>query len=933
MNEDTHLIIIKGTDRTKEISSYEPLGSKIQIFFTGSPREYTYNRRDVLILNKQPNVIEITEDMAVFNQGYPFYNVKRVLNFGPKVKVQFKNGSSRVYENTHIQIKDNGLGSSGSQKVMDYWRAISKYVKSGEETEDQEGFIAKEFAKLKYVHPDSALAYYLNAAPLKKDMPVPARPIYPFRYNLSQKKALEQALRSTISIIEGPPGTGKTQTILNILANLTAMQKKKVAVVSGNNSAVQNVWEKLEKEGYHFFVASLGKQENKERFFAHLPKRDIADWKSDESEVEMLDNIRNLDAHITRLMELDRETAQLKQKLSAYLLEQEHFERFYAKQDVQPMEKLSFYRQTPERVLEFMKDSFLNVEVKKEFKFIYKFKLFFKHGFTRFNALRDQELDVILNYQRKFYELKIKELSHEIAIHETELRDQSYPYLMDQHQELSAKLFRHKLYEMYYDQACVEYSSKTYRSNKNFKSFIEDYPILLSTTHSLRNCVPANYLFDYCIIDESSQVDLLSGVLALSCCKQAIIVGDTKQLPQIVDSNIEAIMQNEVPPGINEAYNYFHHNLLSSLLALYGDSIPKMMLREHYRCHPKIIEFCNRKYYNEELIVFTSHEDTDEPLVIYRTALGNHMRELTHTQKGKFNQRELDVIEKEVLLGLEEVAASHEEIGFVTPYRKQVEKAARQFGSGIESDTIHKYQGREKPIMIMSTVLDQTKAGKMGMKFVNDPCKVNVAVSRAQNKFILVTDQSAFRKYGNEVGDLMRYMEYSTLDKNVVESEVLSIFDLLYKEYSDKLKKFREKVKFYDSKKERHYSERIMHALLDEILQEPEFKDFELCNQVFLLNLFPDLNRLEEDERKFVRHRSSVDFVIYYKLDRSPVLAIEVDGFAYHENKPEQLERDQKKEQIFKKFGLDLRRFKTNESDEERRLRELLSSKIAEIIG
>ncbi len=148
-------------------------------------------------------------------------------------------------------------------------------------------------------------------------------------------------------------------------------------------------------------------------------------------------------------------------------------------------------------------------------------------------------------------------------------------------------------------------------------------------------------------------------------------------------------------------------------------------------------------------------------------------------------------------MGYSETAAGHADIGFVTPYRKQVEKAAQKFTSNIEIDTIHKYQGREKPIMIMSTVLDRTRAGSMGMKFVNDPCMINVAVSRAQKQFILVTDQSAFHKYGNEVGDLMRYMEYSTLDDNVVNSEITSVFDLLYKEYSETLQSFRERVRFF----------------------------------------------------------------------------------------------------------------------------------------
>lgn len=63
--------------------------------------------------------------------------------------------------------------------------------------------------------------------------------------NLSQKKAIDNALSKRISIIEGPPGTGKTTTIINILANLI-YRNKKVLVVSKNNSAIDNVKEELE---------------------------------------------------------------------------------------------------------------------------------------------------------------------------------------------------------------------------------------------------------------------------------------------------------------------------------------------------------------------------------------------------------------------------------------------------------------------------------------------------------------------------------------------------------------------------------------------------------------------------------------------------------------------------------------------------------------
>ena len=75
----------------------------------------------------------------------------------------------------------------------------------------------------------------------------------------------------------------------------------------------------------------------------------------------------------------------------------------------------------------------------------------------------------------------------------------------------------------------------------NFKNFIKDYPVILSTTHSIMNSISENYLFDYLIIDEASQVDLVTASLALACCKNVVIVGDVKQLPQIVGNDIEKI--------------------------------------------------------------------------------------------------------------------------------------------------------------------------------------------------------------------------------------------------------------------------------------------------------------------------------------------------------------------------------------------------------
>lgn len=102
--------------------------------------------------------------------------------------------------------------------------------------------------------------------------------LFPFGSNLSQFQAVKNAFTSQISVIEGPPGTGKTQTILNLIANLL-YHDKSVAIVSNNNSAIHNVLEKLSDFHIADFVngginlgsicAMLGKKENKENFITN----------------------------------------------------------------------------------------------------------------------------------------------------------------------------------------------------------------------------------------------------------------------------------------------------------------------------------------------------------------------------------------------------------------------------------------------------------------------------------------------------------------------------------------------------------------------------------------------------------------------------------------------------------------------------------------
>ena len=89
-------------------------------------------------------------------------------------------------------------------------------------------------------------------------------------------------------------------------------------------------------------------------------------------------------------------------------------------------------------------------------------------------------------------------------------------------------------------------------------------------------------------MDEASQVDIATGALALSCAKNIVIVGDTKQPPNVVTADIKAKAKSIFDSfHINEGYQYTKSFLQPILDAM--PNVTQTLLREHYRCHPKII--------------------------------------------------------------------------------------------------------------------------------------------------------------------------------------------------------------------------------------------------------------------------------------------------------------------------------------------------------
>lgn len=904
MDINKYLILIKNKDRTEQVAFYNYYHGKWQVRFRNSSKVYTYNNHNFDCYTN-PDRLEAGTHL-VYANNQPIHGVKLILNFGIYTRLVFTNGFHKIYPSSALTIEQADLPDSTANNCLKYFETIANQLEL--KIEGEVSFLGKQYKELS-VSPKSVLSSYIQKKPLVSDEIEPQL-IFPFGFNASQKSAAEKATREQVSVIEGPPGTGKTQTILNIIAN-AVLNQKTVAVVSNNNSATANVFEKLQEYGFDFIAASLGKKENREVFFADQNGTypDMSQWQLEESIYQDIkQNLLQAHNKLNEMLEYKNKEAKLKQELSQLQTEARYFDEYYQSSGYQPLKLRSFYRLNADKVLRLLiryKNSYQSGTISLGSKL---YNLIF-HGIYSFGIYKHSPNDVISFLQKTYYESKIRELRDEIGKLQKKLETFDFGQAMKKYTEDSMKLFKASLVSKYgSDRNRKVFEAEEIRKEKSFDKFIKEYPVILSTTHSLRHCAYKNYLFDYVLIDEASQVDLVSGVLALSCAKKVVIVGDLKQLPNVIpEREREVATQIFHSYELDHSYNYAEHSLLSSILHLYPD-VPRTLLKEHYRCHPKIIQFCNQKFYNDELIVLTEEHENDRPLEVHITAKGNHAR-------GTFNQRQIDVVLKEILPN-EDQKKDYESIGIITPFRLQADKFAENVnGQTIEADTVHKFQGREKDIIILSTVSNKIKEND----FVDNPNLINVAVSRAVKKLIVVVADGSEQWYGTNIRDLVRYIKYNNFD--VIESQVYSVFDLLYSSYSEKL------LEWLKNKKRvsKYESENLMAAVIEKVLAEDEFNDLRYVVHQPLRMLIKDASKLTPDERRYALNvLTHTDFVIFNKFDKMPVLVVEVDGHHYHANNPTQLKRDEMKDHILKKQGIPFIRMKTTGSDEESILREKL---------
>lgn len=893
----------------RDVASIVRTSSGYQVTFLNG-RSYNYGTEKVRCYP----LLFTQEDVRIYENGKLNKRYNTVDHYGEYLI--FRDGdicSDPIENSSSIEISSVKKNIEYAQSIIHYFKEI--LTKSGGvsfdiQTEDIEveknpnqistEILLKALYKIDISDSRSALSNYLDGVNPSFGRSSETL-IFPFGCNESQKLAVETALANSISIIEGPPGTGKTQTILNLIANLI-VQNKTVAIVSNNNSAVFNVREKLRKDGYGMVAASLGNNENKQSFFDNREEQ-IVDGNFELSEERLSEakrEIRYLDVILTQCFKHRNKLARLTTKLSDAEIEFSHIKAEQPlSQSIKSELNNKFSRRWSYVKVLKLKDLLSKINLERKLSIINTLRLILGYGFMDRSNRYSKYLPVYVNH--KFYELYINKIKEDISEMEKWLESNNEESNLKKFIGASKDIFNGILYERYKPLGKSEFNAGDYRTR--FEDFTKHYPVILSSTLSLHTSIPKDYLFDYLIIDESSQVDIIRSAVCFSCCRNAIIVGDSMQLAHIVEKK-EIAEQLQKIYSIAPAYNYTEKNILDSLKCLYGDSLKSVLLKEHYRCHPAIIGFCNKKYYNNNLVILTSGDN--HPFKIIETSISGC--------RGKYNPRQIDETD---LYIRENYSHDYTKIGVIAPFRDHANMLQKRLPDGTEADTIHKFQGREKDTIVFNTVSSQIKG------FMDNPNLINVAVSRTVKEFVVVKPAAMELPYGTNIGDLIRHICYTTDPKDtIVKGKICSVFDLLYKEYNKVFTTFLSS----NNNIKGSAAEIIIHKLLTEkiLSSDIKFSSIGIVREYKLRDLIRDYLPFSEDEISFIKHNSRLDFLLYSKIDKTPILAIEVDGVSFHNNEL-QKERDNKKNNILNSIGLPLLRLSTDGYSEELKISENLS--------
>ena len=375
--------------------------------FLSSPRVFNYNHSRLLYLT-HPEAIDMGEK-GLYVRNKHITDVSELLRFTDGrhtfYRVTYANGYSENFDENDVYVTRTPLDKNGGS-TWDYLRKLA--AETGLTTEDDENILSKQYDLVDLKRGNVPLAQYLGDKTKLAVYREPKQVFFPFGCNASQKAAVEAALMHQTSIIQGPPGTGKTQTILNIIANLL-LADKTVLVVSNNNSAVENVAEKLAEESLDFIVAKLGSVQNKEAFIANQPDYpDMSGWAIKEEPARQ--QAQNSLHTVTQGFDAQTRQAQLKAEYDALLKETKYNDMLQLESS--DNEWLNDKRSS--KLMKLLNLYQLKIENSPKADIWFRLKWTFLLGMRIFSFLGGKPSDVVTGLESAYYFSRKTEIEQEL---------------------------------------------------------------------------------------------------------------------------------------------------------------------------------------------------------------------------------------------------------------------------------------------------------------------------------------------------------------------------------------------------------------------------------------------------------------------------------------------------------------------------------------
>ncbi|MCM3170765.1 AAA domain-containing protein [Paenibacillus sp. MER 99-2] len=760
--------------------------------------------------------------------------------------------------------------------------------------------------------------------------------------NYPQNVALAD-LQQTISIIKGPPGTGKTQTIVNLLANQVD-QLETCMVASTNNQAVDNISEKLISKGisnsFFGFVRLGSKNHNKKQTLEiktaiERMKQEISGLLSDETynyylhkSKLLMDQINQLELQEQKIVDLKSSIKQLKDLIDilnnrlrlnhlttmkysfeALDIPHKHMENRLREIVDEPLHlygndvfrkfrayiasKLKFYmRRRIQKYLHSIAASQLweyvdttmptnSLAQCEEIIKVINLEQRLKQYQDQLLQVQKQQIEQSVNIDKLYQKKNVIDL----AIVRTKWLRKAEPILRNPKE-------MHNIIELINE---LNQKGEIKRTSFAFPSFLKLFPVLLVSSLSARRCIPSGSSIDLAIIDESSQCSIASVFSLLQVSRRACFLGDIQQLNHIVtlQSEHSKSLFDIHAKGIDYS-PYCFHNVSAFQRAVHAceqNEHGQHLLNYHYRCIPSIVSFSNQHFYRNRL--FTMRQEPDRK-PYHR---GIFSTNVFGRASGTSNDYELKEI-KSIVEKLEHNGIN--DIGIVTPFGAQKRKLIQLFkrNPNIKVGTVHTFQGGECQAIIFSAVISSGSTA-FQINFVQNSYRlINVALTRALDYFILVGNLAEIDNSSGYLTKLSKYIytiEASSFHRPAI---MLSI-------------KFNQLIRQESRKTLMHVGERMIYNKLLILLEGMPFIVFPKVPIKDVLSIQIGL----DNELKSYYFTSHMDFVIYEKESLQPLCSIEYDGF-YHRRNAKTIDNDLKKDKLCGYADFQQFRIASNDEDD-----------------